>query len=255
MNHQSSLECCLIREVYGTAMEKTNHGIDYEGTWDAYAEMWQELHPELDRIGDEWIGKGAGAASTLAEYETLIEQRFIQPYIGQEHRVLEIGVGGGKTGALLLKHCKTLICADISSKMLEATRSHLGDDRVSYLKLDGLTLKAIEPHSVDICFCYDTMVHLEPRDIFNYLTQIPALLRGDRLCVFHHTNILSELGWQKFLSEWHLNLKGQRHGSAFSVMSDRIMEKFLTHLNYEIIVKDNQSVPRDCVWICKAPIV
>ncbi len=64
-------------------MEKPNHGIDYEGTWDAYAEMWQELHPELDRIGDEWIGKGAGAASTLAEYETLIEQRFIQPISGR----------------------------------------------------------------------------------------------------------------------------------------------------------------------------
>ncbi len=235
-------------------MEKPNHGIDYEGTWDAYAEMWQELHPELDRIGDEWIGKGAGAASTGSGIETLIEQRFIQPYIGQEHRVLEIGVGVAKPA-----HCCLNTAKRSSVRIfLENARGHAiapRGDRVSYLKLDGLTLKALEPHSVDVCFCYDTMVHLEPRDIFNYLTQIPALLQGDRLCVFHHTNILSELGWQKFLSEWHLNLRGQRHGSAFSVMTDHIMEKFLTHLNYEILVKDTQSVPRDCVWVCKAPIV
>lgn len=235
----------------GTAKD----GIDYEGTWDAYAQAWHNIHPELEHIGDEWIGQGAGAAKSLAEYQTLIETQFIQPYIRDRDVVLEIGIGGGKTGALLLKHCQQLICADISSKMLEATRSRLGSDRVRYVKLDGITLSNIESASVDVCFCYDTMVHLEPRDIYNYLTQIPKFMRGDRLCIFHHTNVLSALGWQKFLSEWDLNLLGKRHGSSFSVMTDNIMEKFLNHLNYEILLKDTQSVPRDCVWICKAPVI
>jgi hypothetical protein len=109
--------------------------------------------------------------------------------------------------------------------------------------------------SVDVCFCYDTMVHIEPRDIFNYLTQIPRLMRGDRLCLFHHGNTLSDLGWQKFLTEWEYNLQGRRGGTAFSVMTDSIMEKFLTHLNYEIILKDPHTVPRDCVWVCRAPSI
>jgi hypothetical protein len=234
-------------------MENAKEGIDYEGTWDAYATAWHNIHPGLEHIGDEWIGQGAGAAQSLEEYEALIEERFIQPYVGPEHVVLEIGVGGGKTGALLLDRCRQLICADISSKMLEATQSRLGSDRVSYVKLDGLSLNPIEPRSADVCFCYDTMVHLEPRDIFNYLTQIPALLRGDRLCIFHHSNVLSDLGWQKFLREWQVNLLGKRHGSAFSVMTDNIMEKFLNHLNYRVILKDTTTVPRDCVWVCQAP--
>ncbi len=228
-------------------------GVDYEGAWDSYAEAWQTLHPELQHIGDEWIGKGAGAAQSLAEYEALIESKFIQPYITPDDRVLEVGVGGGKTSKLLKKYCGELICADISSQMLQATRSRLGDDRIFYIKLDGLTLNGIAPQSVDVCFCYDTMVHIEPRDIFNYLNLIPHVMRGKRLCVFHHTNILSDLGWQKFLSEWQNNLLGQRHGCAFSVMTDKIMEKFLHHLNYEVILKDTKSVPRDCVWICQAP--
>lgn len=229
--------------------------VDYEGAWDSYAGVWQSLHPELKNIGDEWIGKGAGAAQSLAEYESLIESQFIQPYISSEDRVLEIGVGGGKTSNLLKKSCGELICADISSQMLQATRSRLGDDRISYIKLDGLTLNGIAPESVDVCFCYDTMVHIEPRDIFNYLNLIPHVMRGKRLCVFHHTNILSDLGWEKFLSEWQNNLLCQRHGCAFSVMTDKIMEKFLHHLNYEVILQDTKSVPRDCVWICKAPAI
>lgn len=234
-------------------MDENQAKIDYEGAWDSYAQKWQKIHPKLEHIGDEWIGQGAGAAQSLAEYEDLIEHRFIQPYIQSNQTVLEIGIGGGKTGALLLKYCHNLICADISNQMLAATRSRLGEERVKYYKLDGLTLGNIPEHSADVCFCYDTMVHIEPVDIFNYLTQIPRLLKGERLCVFHHGNTLSQLGWQKFITEWDKNLLGHRHGTAFSVMTDTIMEKFLSHLGYEILVKDPQSVPRDCVWICRAP--
>ncbi|NER33206.1 MAG: class I SAM-dependent methyltransferase [Oscillatoria sp. SIO1A7] len=235
-------------------MENSKQGIDYEGAWDAYARDWNLLYPELGHIGDEWIGKGAGAAHSLTEYNSFIERDLIEPYINSDDIVLEIGVGGGKTSSLLLNHCQQLICADISSNMLEATRERLGSDRVSYVKLDGLTLSGIPEAAVDVCFCYDTMVHIEPRDIFNYLVQIPKVMRRKRLCVFHHTNILSELGWKKFGSEWHKNLRGQRHGCAFSVMTDNIMEKFLTHLDYKVILKDTNSVPRDCIWVCEAPL-
>lgn len=243
-----------------TSPDPLDPKINYEEGWDNYAKIWQQLHPELGHIGDEWAGKGAGAANTLAEYEALIEQKFMQPYIKPTDTVLEIGVGGGKTAALLLKYCDRLICADISSNMLEATKKRLNSDslqdafrRVSYAKLDGLTLDGISDRSVDLCFSYDTMVHIEPRDIFNYLTQIPRVMRGQKLCLFHHTNTLSDLGWQKFLSEWEQNLLGKRMGTAFSVMTDSLMEKFLHHLNYKIILKDADTVPRDCVWVCQSP--
>lgn len=229
--------------------------VDYEGAWDEYAQNWQRLNPEQNYIGDEWTGVAAGAATSLAEYEALIERQFVAPYLKPEHTVLEIGIGGGRTAAILLKYCDRLICADISNQMLQATRDRLGEERVTYVKLDGLTLDGVKPNSADGCFCYDTMVHLEPRDIFNYLTRIPPLLRGDRLCIFHHTNTVSDFGWQRFLQDWNRHLLGRRHGAAFSVMTDAIMEKFLTHLNYRIILKDTESVPRDCVWICQAPAI
>src|SRR6266536_892062 len=142
--------------------------------------------------------------------------------------------------------------AHISQKMLAATRKRLGEDGVRYVKLDGISLDDIAAHSIDVFFSFDTMVHIEPRDIFNYLTRIPRLMRGRRLCILHHANMLTERGWARFLGEWDKNLMGRR-GTAFSVMTDGIMQRFLDHLGYEVIEKDTASIPRDCVWILRAP--
>ncbi|MDT9341012.1 hypothetical protein VV11_016885 [Trichodesmium erythraeum 21-75] len=54
--------------------------IDYENAWEEYAKKWQEYYPELTYIGDEWIGKAAGAANSLADYEKLIEKNLL-PHI------------------------------------------------------------------------------------------------------------------------------------------------------------------------------
>jgi ubiquinone/menaquinone biosynthesis C-methylase UbiE len=228
--------------------------LDYAGDWDRYASTWHTRHPRLAHLGDEWIGRAAGAATHLEAYLALIERQFIAPYVRPGHTVLEIGVGGGKTAALLLRHARHLIAADTSQAMLDATAARLGHERVTYAKLDGLTLDAIPPARADLCFCYDTLVHVEPVDIFNYLTRLPRLLTGDRLCVLHHANSCSDLGWQKFLSEWPHKLQGARPATSFSLMTPEIMEKFLRHLGYEILARDTTSVPRDCVWICRAPV-
>ena len=192
--------------------------VDYEGTWDAYARNWKLRYPRLEHIGDEWTGQHAGAATTAEEYSKIIEESFITPYIEAADDVLEIGIGGGKTTALLRPHCHSVTCVDISSEMINATRERLGEEGITYVKVDGIKLAGIKPGSIDVCFSFDTMVHMEPRDIFNYLTQIPALLRNQRLCVFHHGNTLSDLGWERFLREWDRNLMG-RSGGSFSVMA------------------------------------
>jgi len=31
------------------------------------------------------------------------------------------------------------------------------------------------------------------------------------------------------------------------------MERFLSHLGYEILELDTTSIPRDCVWVARAP--
>lgn len=234
------------------AQRRSLEQVNYENVWDQYARDWRIRNPGLAHIGDEWTGERAGAARTVEEYCVLIENRYISPHIQAGDRVLEIGVGGGKTAALLRKHCGAVVCADISAEMLKATRERLGDEGMHYVKLDGIRLSGIRAQSIDVCFCFDTMVHMEPRDIFNYLTQIPALMRGKRLCIFHHTNTLSKLGWERFLSEWDKNLMG-RSGGSFSVMTNDLMARFLEHLSYDVISKDTESIPRDCVWVVRAP--
>jgi ubiquinone/menaquinone biosynthesis C-methylase UbiE len=226
--------------------------VNYEGAWNYYARRWRSRYPGLEHIGDEWDGTASGGAGSAGEYGRLVQEQFIVPYVEDCDTVLELGVGGGKTAAMLVARGHDLICADIAQKMLAATRERLGDDRVRYVKLDGISLNGVAEHSVDVFFSFDTMVHIEPRDIFNYLTRIPRLMRGKRLCIMHHTNMLSERGWERFLSEWDRNLMGRR-GTSFSVMTDSIMQRFLDHLGYEVIRKDTESIPRDCIWVVRAP--
>ena len=231
---------------------KSLSGVDYEGAWDSYAKTWRERFPDATFLGDEWQGTEAGAAENIDAYIELIERVFITPYVESSDNVLEIGVGGGRTALLLREHAAHVTCADISADMLRATRERLGDDRMSYVKLDGRTLEGIPEASIDLLFCFDTLVHVEPRDIFNYLVRIPVLMRGRRLVLLHHGNMLTDRGWQRFVREYQHNLMG-RSGSAFSVMTDSIMQRFLDHLGYEVLLKDTTSVPRDCVWLVRAP--
>ena len=234
-------------------MTDSDKTVDYEASWDNYARLWRERNPDLVHLGDEWIGREAGAAESLEAYVALIRERFVRPWIEPEDTVLEIGVGGGRTAAVLLERCRMLICADVSAEMLALTRARIGEDRARFVKLDGVSLAGIPDAAADVCFCYDTMVHLEPRDIFNYLTLLPRVLRGRRVCVLHHADTLSERGFAKYLRDWQHSIGGRRHGEAFSVMTPAIMERFLDHLGSRVLARDQQSVPRDCVWVCVAP--
>jgi SAM-dependent methyltransferase len=243
------------REVYHLVrkrLRKGRFGVDYECEWDVYAASIRQSRPGITHIGDEWDGRGMGVAADV-DYPRLIEERFIAPNVQPGETVLEIGVGGGRTGAMILRHADRLIEADISEQMLREARTRLGSDRAEYVKLDGRTLDPIADAAADVWICYDTMVHIEPRDIFNYLVRIPPKLRGRRRVLVHHTNTLSELGFGRYLREWDKCLMGNRARNTLSVMTPDLMERFLTHLGYEILTKDQSSLPRDCVWTATAP--
>lgn len=227
-------------------------GINYEEHWDLYAKNWQSNDVTQKYIGDEWIGKNAGAADNLEEYLHIIESKFIAPYIDKNDDVVEMGIGGGRTASLLLKYCHNLTCADISQEMINAAKERLAGSPVQFVKLDGMSLNGIADNSADIFFCYDTMVHIEPRDIFNYLRLLPRILKGKKLAIIHHADVTSEYGFNQFLREYKDNLMGKRSGGAFSVMTAQIMEKFIQYLGFKIIHKDTTSVPRDCVWVLEA---
>lgn len=233
-------------------LRKGRFGVDYESEWDVYAVSVRRARPGLEHIGDEWDGRGMGVPPDV-DYPRMIEERFIAPNVQRGETVLEIGVGGGRTGEMILRHADRLIEADISDLMLREARARLGTERVSYIKLDGRTLDPIPDACADVWICYDTMVHIEPRDIFNYLARVPAKLRGRRRVLVHHTNTLSELGFRRYLREWDRCLMGERARNTLSIMTPDLMERFLTHLGYEILTRDEASLPRDCVWTATAP--
>jgi hypothetical protein len=46
-----------------------------------------------------------------------------------------------------------------------------------------------------------------------------------------------------------------RSGGSFSVMTNDLMAGFLKHIGYTLISQDALTIPRDCVWVVRAPQV
>jgi hypothetical protein len=44
-----------------------------------------------------------------------------------------------------------------------------------------------------------------------------------------------------------------RSGGSFSVMTNDLMARFLDQLGYTVLSRDTDTIPRDCVWVARAP--
>lgn len=224
-----------------------------ETYWNQYEALWTTRFPGLPHLGDEWAGVNAGVAQSVDEYSNLIETELIVPNISSSNTVLEIGVGGGKTTELLLKHCAKVIGADVSERMLRRTAQRLDGQNLELIKLNGVNLDSIPESCADVLFTFDTFVHINPRTIYRYLADARTKLRGGKVCIIHHSNILTQRGWETFIEDTEAYEKyPSENGGLFSVMTEEIMRHFFDVLGYDVL-EHKDIIPRDSAWICRAP--
>ena len=220
----------------------------YEREWDAYSHGWS---PELTgrsgeevHLGDEW---GSGH---VARYE-----HWVRPHLGEAPVVLEIGPGGGRLSALLLRDCRELVAIDVSAAMLGRLRERFPDEpRLRPVKGNGMDLAPVASSSVDCVVSYDVFVHLEPEDIYAYLIEIRRVLRPGGRAVLHFANVVSDPGFERFLQTYQEGRGGRRHAAKFSCMTLEIMERFAASLELRVLVSDaGRFHPRDALVVLEAP--
>jgi len=207
--------------------------------WDGYSKDWEKKHGDKNYLGDEWPDPGGK-----------IKKNFIDPFLQKEKQMtsLEIGPGGGKWTEILLELSEKVYCVDISKEMLNRTQKRFSNiNNLELVLIDGVTISKIPKNSINFFFTYDTFVHLEPRDIYNYLKQVYFLMKPGAVGIAHYSNVLSKQGWKKFeASIKPENLLNKRISSVFSIMTLEIMTKFLLELGYEILFSDSTH-PRDLI--------
>lgn len=213
--------------------------------WNEYSKDWEKQNPKENYLGEEW-----------KDPRDEIRKKFVDPFLIKEKKMisLEIGPGGGKWTEVLLELSEQVFCVDISQEMLDRVKTRFPKNAaLKILRTDGITLSGIPKNCLHFFFSYDTFVHLEPRDIYNYLKQIYSLMKPGAIGVVHYSNVLSKDGWKKLVASIYPdNLLNRRIGFEFSIMTMEIMTKFLSEIGFKILSTDSMPT-RDLITSFEKP--
>ncbi len=204
-----------------------------------------------DTLGEEWGGPEFA--------DSVIE--LVEPYLGADVDVLELGCGGGKFSWRLAPKCRSLVCCDISPEMIDHTRSTLSerglDKNVDYAVLNGVDFSGVADESADFIFSYDVQLHLQPENVFSYMLDARRVLRDNGVFMLHQINLASHGGRGHFLVQcfsgsWRFEFHDLRRRGYMYFMSADQMHTIAdaARLAVEQIVADfprTDSEPRNVV--------
>jgi SAM-dependent methyltransferase len=158
--------------------------------WDGY---------DWSASGEEW--------NASPEWKDALVADVLERWIPASVVTLEIGPGGGRWSAELVRRASRLILVDVSERPLELCRERFaGDGRIEYVLSAGSELPGIPSATVDAVWSFDVFVHVSPRDQAGYLSEIARVLKPGGVAVIHHADgrnrgrLPSRAGWRSPMS-------------------------------------------------------
>jgi cyclopropane fatty-acyl-phospholipid synthase-like methyltransferase len=116
-----------------------------------------------------------------------IRDRFVLPFVRDDHTALEIGPGGGRWTRYLLGFGK-LYVVDFYPELLAELRKNFRRPNMVFVKNNGTDFPGIEPGSVDYVFSFGTFVHLDPEIIEAYLVNLRPIVRPGSNVVIQYSD-------------------------------------------------------------------
>jgi SAM-dependent methyltransferase len=107
--------------------------------------------------------------------------------------VLDLGCGIGRIAQYVAPHCKVLLAADISPRMLELAQERLGSHgNVRYLRSEPNSLSGIADGAIDLLYSVLVLQHVEREDAFLMLREMRRVLRGGGVAYLTFPNLLHD---------------------------------------------------------------
>lgn len=149
-------------------------------------EMWDEPSNWIDR-GDEWVFHAQSCAQSYEDWKRSVVSTFIDPCVGRDVDLLEIGPGHGRWTEYMVDRVRSLTLVDLSLTCIEACEKRFveAEAEVSYFVNDGVALP-VPDESVDVVWSFGTFVHVDENEIDSYLAEIRRVLRPGGMFVIHH---------------------------------------------------------------------
>lgn len=116
-----------------------------------------------------------------------VVDRYVRPYVEPSSTVVEIGPGGGRWTRYLLR-ANRIICVDINPEFFEALKTTFPTASLEFYQPRGCELDGIAEDSVDFVFTFGTFVHIEPKDIAEYLVDIRRVLKPGGVAVVQYAD-------------------------------------------------------------------
>lgn len=158
-------------------------------------EQWDDPDRWYDN-GDNWTFHADACGQPYAKWKQSLIDTFLEPYLGPEVDVIEIGPGHGRWTEFIVGRSHSLTLIDLSVSCIDVCRARfLCYPEASFIANDGRSLPVADA-SVDLIWSFGSFVHIDPQDIDAYLAEFRRVLRPGGRFVIHHA------GW----SEWSRRL-------------------------------------------------
>ena len=154
-------------------------------------------------IWESWDWGAGGEEWTISdEWKDSLVKCVMLKHIKSGTDLLEIGPGGGRWTEHLQKLAGSLVGVDISEKCVEVCREKFKDcDNVRFFANKGNDLSGIEDRSLDAIWSFDVFVHINKKEVGQYVGEFFRVLRPGGIGVIHHgTNAGMEGGWRSNLT-------------------------------------------------------
>jgi SAM-dependent methyltransferase len=139
-----------------------------------------------DGYGYSWGGTKWGGVNDIARFA----DKHLRPHIMGRYDLkgLELSPGGGRFTVELMRYCVSLDLVDMNQACLTICRDRFDPLPLPmrYYANDGKSLAMVEDRDYDLIACFDSMVHMHPDIIRNYVMQMTGLLKaGGRIWLDH----------------------------------------------------------------------
>ena len=105
--------------------------------------------------------------------------------------VVELACGHGRHVNQYINQANSITLVDISEKNIAFCKERFkGVDKIHYYRNNGYDLCELKNDSYTSLFSYDSMVHFELFDIYNYLIETQRILKKGGRALFHHSNLM-----------------------------------------------------------------